>query len=86
MLFCPICGNCLLINKGSSEFRFFCTSCEYFYPIKYKIKNEIQLETKEVDDILGGKEAWENVEQTTGLNNNFKNPIFIISIKFIKKC
>ena len=66
MLFCPICSNCLLVEKGSKNFHLFCKTCDYSFPIIRKVKNTIKLSTKQVDDVLGGKEAWENVQQTEG--------------------
>jgi hypothetical protein len=31
-----------------------------------QISRETQLKKKEVDDVLGGSEAWKNVQTTTG--------------------
>jgi len=67
MIFCPICSNCLLIEKGPRNFQFFCKTCDYTFPIMNKVKNVINLKAKQVDDVLGGKEAWENVDQTSGM-------------------
>eukprot|EP01017_Pseudomicrothorax_dubius_P011997 TRINITY_DN1466_c0_g1_i2.p1 TRINITY_DN1466_c0_g1~~TRINITY_DN1466_c0_g1_i2.p1 ORF type:complete len:108 (+),score=6.06 TRINITY_DN1466_c0_g1_i2:140-463(+) len=68
MNFCPLCANCLMIEKTSrGEFAFRCLTCPYVYQIRQKVKSSIHLETKVVDDILGGKEAWENVDQTEAM-------------------
>eukprot|EP00959_Pyramimonas_sp_CCMP1952_P170880 3570829-Pyramimonas_sp.AAC.1 len=34
---------------------------------QYAIVKEHPLETKEVDDVLGGDEAWANVDRTEGM-------------------
>ena len=66
MLFCPFCGNCLLIERGSEKFQFFCKLCDYKFPILAEIKTVLQVQTKQVDDILGGKETWEAAEKCEG--------------------
>lgn len=63
MLFCPTCANLLLIEKTMADFRFFCRTCPYVFVLEQKFEKKMQLERKEVDDVLGGKEAWENVDQ-----------------------
>ena len=64
MLFCPTCSNILLIEKTSNDFRFYCKTCPYIYKIEEKLNVKMNLERKEIDDVLGGKDAWENVDQT----------------------
>ena len=63
MLFCPTCANLLLIEKTHNDFRFFCKTCPYVYVVEQTFEKKMHLERKEVDDVLGGKEAWENVDQ-----------------------
>ena len=64
MLFCPTCANLLLIEKTQGDFRFFCKTCPYVFFVEEKLEKKMLLERKEVDDVLGGEEAWENVAQT----------------------
>ena len=64
MLFCPTCSNILLTEKTISDFRFFCKTCPYVFRVNTKFENKMQLERKEVDDVLGGAEAWKNVDNT----------------------
>ncbi|CAG8505971.1 3563_t:CDS:2 [Acaulospora morrowiae] len=70
MLFCPCCGNILLIKSHTQgEQSFYCQTCPYVFPIGSKIgqqiyKNRTILKRKEVDDVLGGEEAWKNVDST----------------------
>jgi len=64
MQFCPPCGNLLLVESASSGLRFFCTTCPYVCNIKKKIRTPIPVQKKQVDDILGGSDAWENVDRT----------------------
>ncbi|GAQ90599.1 DNA-directed RNA polymerase III subunit 11 [Klebsormidium nitens] len=65
MDFCPTCANLLLVEGGNmGELRYFCQTCPYVYTIKAKMKNKLPLARKEVDDVLGGEEAWRNVDKT----------------------
>ena len=66
MLFCPTCANLLLIEQAHSggSFRFFCKTCPYVFQVARSFEKQMDLRRKEVDDVLGGKEAWENVDQT----------------------
>ena len=65
MLFCPTCGNILLIEKGFGSFRYFCKTCPYIFNVNQKIKRiETFDDKKEVDLVYGGKEAWANAATT----------------------
>ncbi len=65
MLFCPTCGNLLLIEKSVNLIRFYCKTCPYVFNINQTLKNTTYFEKKQTSDaILGGKEAWENVAKT----------------------
>ena len=66
MLFCPTCGNLLLVDTGASS-QFFCQTCPYVYTITTKLSRKIKLNRKQVDDVLGGDEAWDNVDQSDAL-------------------
>ena len=78
MLFCPVCGNVLMIEGGITSakgaasaaaalggphLRFFCQTCAYLCRVEETITKKIPLVRKTVDDILGGDKAWENVDQ-----------------------
>ena len=65
MLFCPTCSTILLTEKTvGGEFRFYCKTCPYIFKVENKIEEKTILERKEVDDVLGGEEAWKDVEKT----------------------
>ena len=64
MLFCPTCSNLLLTERTLSDFRFFCRTCPYVFRVAGRFEHTLHLERKEVDDVLGGDEAWRNVDQT----------------------
>ena len=63
MMFCPTCSNILLSEKTLADFRFFCKTCPYVFVVEQKFENKTMLERKEVDDVLGGQEAWKDVDQ-----------------------
>jgi DNA-directed RNA polymerase III subunit RPC11 len=63
MHFCPRCGNLLLVEDVGGM-RFCCPTCPYVHNIKEKFVSHVSLKVKEVDDVLGGAAAWENVDRT----------------------
>lgn len=64
MLFCPSCGNLLLVEKSINSYRYFCRTCTYVYNITKQMCNYKFFDRKQVDSIFGGKETWENVSKT----------------------
>lgn len=65
MLFCPTCSNILLTEKTlSGEFRFYCKTCPYIFKVEHKFESKMNLERKQVDDVLGGAEAWKDADKT----------------------
>lgn len=44
--------------------RFFCQTCPYMQPVHTTVTKQLPLQRKKVDDVLGGEEAWANVDQT----------------------
>ncbi|XP_071141391.1 DNA-directed RNA polymerase III subunit RPC10-like [Mytilus edulis] len=64
LLFCPTCANILVVEEGQNCYRFACNTCPYIQNINRKIGNRKYPKLKEVDDVLGGSSAWENVDST----------------------
>eukprot|EP00834_Sanchytrium_tribonematis_P003569 NODE_141_length_15967_cov_0.946118.p11 type:complete len:109 gc:universal NODE_141_length_15967_cov_0.946118:11769-11443(-) len=66
MIFCPNCGNMLLVEADQMEGRnrFSCPACPYIYKIRETYSFHQPLKKKQVDDVLGGEEAWKNVDAT----------------------
>ncbi|KAJ1658632.1 RNA polymerase III C11 subunit [Dispira simplex] len=55
----------MLTNAMNGEQHFFqCLSCPYMYPITTVLSERTAMTRKEVDDVLGGAKAWENVDKT----------------------
>ncbi len=65
MRFCPNCGNLLLIEQGNVCMRFCCPTCPYKYDLNKTFTNRVKLKKKQVDDVLGGEDAWKNVDKTS---------------------
>jgi DNA-directed RNA polymerase III subunit RPC11 len=65
MQFCPICSNLLLVEEAEAAFRFCCQTCPYISRINKKISKTMKLKRKEVDDVLGGEDAWAAANRTT---------------------
>eukprot|EP01084_Bolivina_argentea_P027812 51672_1 len=63
--FCPICGN-LLMLESSSWTKLVCQTCPYVHVLRQGevLTSTVPLKKKEVDDILGGDDAWKNVDRT----------------------
>ena len=65
MQFCPQCANTLQLRMdpiGNTGLQYHCNTCPYIYRILRSIKNTTYMERKQVDDVLGGEKAWENVD------------------------
>ncbi|KAJ2717862.1 RNA polymerase III C11 subunit [Coemansia sp. Benny D115] len=65
MHFCPSCSNLLLVENGAGqngETCLVCQTCPYMFPISKPYISRTILKRKEVDDVLGGEEAWANVD------------------------
>ena len=74
MLFCPTCGNILLLEKGVGSCRYFCKTCPYIFNINKVIKRKETFDDKkEIDLVYGGKEAWANVATTEAVCNKCEN-------------
>jgi len=65
MHFCPCCGNVLLIEEAAEGSRFCCPTCPYLHRIATVYETKTKFSRKQVDDILGGDSAWENVDRTS---------------------
>nr|ACO09764.1 DNA-directed RNA polymerases III 12.5 kDa polypeptide [Osmerus mordax] len=61
LLFCPTCGNVLIVEEGQKCYRFACNTCPYVHNITRKVNNRKYPKLKEVDDVLGGAKAWETL-------------------------
>ncbi|RUP24773.1 POLR3K [Jimgerdemannia flammicorona] len=66
MFFCPVCANVLLVQKNSGLQFFLCQTCPYVFHFEGGFIIRTKLKRKEVDDVLGGAAAWENVDFTEG--------------------
>lgn len=69
MRFCPVCANILLVTRGAESLQFYCHTCPYVYDITQTVSSVVKLQRKQVDDVLGGASAWENVDATEGAHN-----------------
>lgn len=56
----------LQIAQGAEGNKFECKTCPYQFPIvgDMKVYDRKYMERKQVDDMLGGEGAWDNVDQT----------------------
>uniref|UniRef100_A0A182JQ89 DNA-directed RNA polymerase subunit n=1 Tax=Anopheles christyi TaxID=43041 RepID=A0A182JQ89_9DIPT len=64
LMFCPTCGNLLLVEESTDSLRFSCNTCPYICKIRRTISSRIYPKLKEVDHVMGGSAAWENVDST----------------------
>lgn len=65
MLFCPTCGNMLLIESVGGSTRSFCNSCPYVYSIESTITTYVPIKKKKVADVLG--QDWSNASKIAAL-------------------
>jgi DNA-directed RNA polymerase III subunit RPC11 len=54
-----------LIESQDFGQRFKCQTCPYAYELVRAYTTEVALKKKERDELLGGADAWENVDRTT---------------------
>lgn len=54
----------LIVEEGPRCHRFACNTCPYVHNVTRKVTNRKYPKLKEVDDVLGGAAAWENVDST----------------------
>ena len=66
VLFCPTCGNILLIEDVGGLHRFYCQTCPYIFPITAKVASTLSLPRKKVDDVMGEEAAWANAAREAG--------------------
>lgn len=70
MWFCPLDGTLLQVRAndegttGGGRNQFYCCTCPYSCTIKRPRIQAFYPARKQVDDILGGAAAWENVDRT----------------------
>uniref|UniRef100_A0A6M2E1G8 DNA-directed RNA polymerase subunit n=1 Tax=Amblyomma tuberculatum TaxID=48802 RepID=A0A6M2E1G8_9ACAR len=64
LMFCPTCSNILIVEESIDCYRFACNTCPYVFNIRRKISSRKYPRLKDVDDVLGGAAAWENVDST----------------------
>ena len=79
-LFCPTCGNLLTVEEGPRGYRFACNTCPYIQNVTKKVSSVQYPKMKEVDDVLGGQAAWENVDSTEG------SPVVALCVEPIQSC
>ena len=53
-------------ERPEGQNRFECRTCPYEYLIEHEYYERTYFKRKKVDDVIGGKEAWENVDKTDG--------------------
>ncbi|KAF2141836.1 uncharacterized protein K452DRAFT_250732 [Aplosporella prunicola CBS 121167] len=77
LLFCPACSNTLTVSRvpdaaiadGAPDAhlrgknRFECRSCPYQYVLDRRYYERKAMKRKEVEDVMGGKGAWDNVDR-----------------------
>lgn len=63
LVFCPNCGNRLLVSEDVACYAFKCHSCPYKLAIRDRIESIKYSKLKEVDDVLNDANTWKNVDQ-----------------------
>mmetsp|Transcript_6914 Transcript_6914/g.18498 ORF Transcript_6914/g.18498 Transcript_6914/m.18498 type:complete len:109 (+) Transcript_6914:183-509(+) len=66
MLFCPLCGNMLLVQRGAGlGVRFYCQTCPYQHCVTERVEKRVpRIKAKVMDDVLGGDAAWDLADAT----------------------
>lgn len=87
LTFCPFCGGLLLVSSSSGSgsgsrndsSAFKCRTCAYTFPVPEGVAyaSRVELKRKTVDDVLGGEDAWKNVDSTDG-NEGGEDDLFLM--------
>ncbi|KAI4134989.1 MAG: hypothetical protein LQ347_001048 [Umbilicaria vellea] len=71
LLFCPCCSNSLTVSRSApndafpiGQNRLECRTCPYQFLINQRYYERKEMKRKEVEDVMGGKDAWANVDNT----------------------
>ncbi|KAF4525744.1 hypothetical protein B566_EDAN002004 [Ephemera danica] len=65
VFFCPWCGNMLNLSSTEADMMaFYCKSCPYTEPVTHEYCTKLETKNKEMDDVLGGQEAWKDCAAT----------------------
>ncbi|CAD7967950.1 unnamed protein product [Amoebophrya sp. A120] len=59
--FCPSCSSLLLVDNLKSKL--VCQTCPYQFVYRKKYFSKTEFVNKQVSDVLGGPEAWKDVEK-----------------------
>lgn len=80
---CPCCGNSLTVTRGpgtdqhaSGQNKLECKTCPYQFAIERRYYERKEMKRKEVEDVMGGKDAWANVDKTDGEPDTPSNNLF----------
>lgn len=63
IIFCPNCGNRLLLTEGETSYVFKCLTCPHIQRVKDRITAAKYPKLKDVDDVLNDANTWKNVDQ-----------------------
>lgn len=63
------------IEQYVGQNRFECLTCPYHFVINKRYYERKYMKKKEVEDILGGKGAWDNVDKTEGMSHTEKEKV-----------
>ncbi|KAI9806343.1 MAG: hypothetical protein M1825_006458 [Sarcosagium campestre] len=71
LLFCPACSNTLTVSRTASSEqypkganRLECRTCPYQFVLEKRYYDRQVMKRKEVEDVMGGPGAWDNVDRT----------------------
>ncbi|VDP14445.1 unnamed protein product [Soboliphyme baturini] len=86
ILICPTCGNFLEVGKHPDEYKFYCLTCPYTRSIKTKITDTLYPKMKNLDEVLGGPEAWSNAQVTDSMPIELSRFNAYITAQFLATC
>ncbi|KAL6713262.1 RNA polymerase III C11 subunit [Lecanora helva] len=73
LLFCPMCSNTLTVTRcplhptnPTGQNRLDCKSCSYHFLLDKAYYERKEMKRKEVEDVMGGKGAWDGVDRADG--------------------
>ena len=65
LLFCPTCANLCLLRQTHEGSQLWCRTCPYVFNITKRFASKgAVLHKKQMQDVLGGADAWKDVAKT----------------------
>jgi DNA-directed RNA polymerase III subunit RPC11 len=71
------------VENAEFGYSFKCKTCPYLFMIDTEYYSRRKSKVKQVDDVMGGAAAWENVDQTNGPRPRSPSTLLLLLLSFL---